>query len=30
LHYTMLERLGRDKYSSLLSPFVSDEENDVL
>jgi len=27
LNYTWLERLDRDKYSSLLGPFVSSEEN---
>jgi hypothetical protein len=30
LHYTRLERLARDKHSSLLGPFVSYEENEVL
>ncbi len=30
LHYAGLESLARDKYSSLLGPFVSYEENDVL
>jgi hypothetical protein len=30
LHYTILERLARDKHSSLLGPFVSMEENEVL
>jgi hypothetical protein len=29
-HYTKLERLARDKDSSLLGPFVSYEENEVL
>ncbi len=27
LNYTWLERVDRDKYSSLLGPFVSSEEN---
>jgi hypothetical protein len=30
LHYTRLERLASEKHSSLLSPFVSSEENEVL
>jgi hypothetical protein len=30
LHYTGLERLARDKQSSLLGRFVSYEENEVL
>jgi hypothetical protein len=30
LHYTKLERLASDKQSSLLSPFVIYEENEVL
>ena len=30
LHYTRLERLARDKHSSLLGPFVSYEEKVVL
>ncbi len=30
LHYTRLERLARGKHSSLLDPFVSYEENEVL
>jgi hypothetical protein len=30
LHYTRLERLASDKYSSLLGPFVRYEENKVL
>ncbi len=30
LHYATLERLARNKQSSLLSPFVSYEENEVL
>ncbi len=30
LQYTRLERLARDKHSSLLGPFVSYEENGVL
>ncbi len=29
LHYTSLERLARVKYSSLLGPFVSYEENEL-
>jgi hypothetical protein len=28
LHYTWLERLARDKHSSLMSPFVSYEDNE--
>jgi hypothetical protein len=28
--YTRLERLARDKHSSLLRPFISYEENKVL
>jgi hypothetical protein len=30
LHYAMLERLVNDKYSGLLSPFVTYIENEVL
>jgi hypothetical protein len=30
LHYTRLEKLARDKHSSLVDPFVSNEENKVL
>ncbi len=30
LHYTKLEKLAKEKYSSLLVPFVSYEENEVL
>ncbi len=30
LHYTLVERLGRDKYSSILGPIVSYEENELL
>jgi hypothetical protein len=30
LHYTWLKRLARDKHSSLLGPFVSYEETEVL
>jgi len=30
LHYTRLRRLAGDKHSSLLDPFVSYEENEVL
>ncbi len=30
IHYTMLERLARDKQSSLLGPFESKEEIEVL
>jgi hypothetical protein len=30
LHFTGLERLARDKHSSLLDPFISYEENEVL
>jgi hypothetical protein len=30
LHYTKLERLARDKHSSLLSLFRSYKENEVL
>ncbi len=30
LHYTTLEMLSRDKQSSLLYPFFSYEENEVL
>jgi len=30
LYYTRLERLARDKHYSLLGPFVSYEENEVL
>ncbi len=30
LHYTRLERLAKDKYSSLLGPFVSYEEKEML
>ncbi len=28
--YTRLERLGSDKHSSIMCPFVSYEENEVL
>jgi hypothetical protein len=30
LYYTRLERLGRDKHTSLLNPFISYVENGVL
>jgi hypothetical protein len=30
LHYTRLESLTRDKHPSLLGPFVSCKENEVL
>jgi len=30
LHYTRLESLAMHQYSSLLDPFVSHEENEVL
>jgi hypothetical protein len=30
LHYNKLERLSRDKHSSLLSPFLSFEQKYVL
>jgi hypothetical protein len=30
LHYTWLEILAKDKHSSLLAPFVSYDENEVL
>jgi hypothetical protein len=30
VHYIRLERLARDKHSSLLVPFISYEENKVL
>ncbi len=30
LHYTKLERVAKNKHSSLLEPFVSYEENEVL
>ncbi len=30
LHYLRLERLATDKYTTLLDPFVSYEENEVL
>ncbi len=30
LHYTRLERLASDKHSSILGPFMSYEENEVL
>ncbi len=30
LHYTKLKRLGKDKHSSLLGPFVSYKEDEVL
>ncbi len=30
LHYTKLEKLVRDKHTSLLNPFMSYEENGVL
>jgi hypothetical protein len=30
LHYATLEKLARDKHSSLLCPFVSCKENEVL
>jgi hypothetical protein len=30
LHHTKLERLAMDKYSSLLNPFLSYEENEAL
>jgi hypothetical protein len=29
-HNIMQERLARDKYSSLLCPFITNEENEVL
>ncbi len=29
-HYSILERLAKEKYSNLVGPFVSYEENDVL
>jgi hypothetical protein len=29
-HYTRLERVAKDKYSSLLGPFVSYAEGEVL
>jgi hypothetical protein len=28
LHYTKVERLARDKHSSLLGPFINYEENE--
>jgi hypothetical protein len=30
LHYTELKRLARAKHSSLLGPFISYKENEVL
>jgi hypothetical protein len=30
LHHNKLEKLARDKHSSLSGPFVSCEENEVL
>jgi hypothetical protein len=30
LHFTWLERFAREKYSSLLGPFLSYEENKTL
>ncbi len=29
LHYTTLERIDKYKHSSLLGPFVGDEENEI-